>query len=130
MTSTGESSMTGQSPPLNPDPNTALLQVLHQLVQKNDDLNQAVVQSLTQSAHVQTQVQAAITAMRVAPAPAPAVPGAKLTVAEPDEYDGSYEKFDHFLASLEINFITRATAFPNDQTKIFYALSYMKKGVA
>ena len=57
--------MTGQSPLLNPqaDPNTALLQVLHQLIQNNDNLNQAVVQSLAQSTHIQTQVQAAIVAV-------------------------------------------------------------------
>ena len=63
------------------------------------------------------------------PAPALAAQGAKLTVAKPDEYDRSYDKFDHFLASLEINFITCATAFPNDLTKIFYVLLYMKKGL-
>ena len=62
-------------------------------------------------------------------APASAAPGAKLTVVELDEYGGSYKKFDHFLASNEINSITHATVFLNNQTKIFYALLHMKKGL-
>lgn len=114
--------------------NTTLIQLIQQLVQNNNDLTQAVVQSFQQSNQAQHQAYAALAAAHVpvhASAPsAPAVNPPKLTVAEPDEYDGSCEKFDHFLTSLDFNFLTRPSAFPTDQVKIYYALSYMKKGPA
>lgn len=95
----------------------ALLQLLAQLVQGQQDFGQVVAQVL---AH---------------PAPAPqvltTVPAQpKASIAEPDAYDRKYETFDTFMSQLFLLFSGKLMVYANDQMKIITTLSFMKKGFA
>lgn len=85
----------------------ALLQLLAQLVQGQQDFGQVVAQVLTT---------------------VPAQP--KASIAEPDAYDRKYETFDTFMSQLFLLFSGKLMVYANDQMKIITTLSFMKKGFA
>jgi Retrotransposon gag protein len=108
-------------PPFVPPPPQAPPQV--------DQLAHAIsllVQTL-QYQHAQAQARAQIVPPIAAPAPAPAYQGGRAKVREPDPFDGTATfKLRPFLVQCQLNFKDRPAAFPRDEQKVTYALSYLK----
>jgi Retrotransposon gag protein len=65
-----------------------------------------------------------------AQASTPAVSAHPPKAADPKIYGGDQKKADPFLCSLKLNIAIQPKSFPDDQTKILYALSYMQGGSA
>ncbi len=57
-------------------------------------------------------------------------PEKELKVAPPEQFDGSPEKLRAFLISLELVFGANPSTYKSDRRKIYFALSYMQKGIA
>ena len=78
----------------------ALLQLLTQLVQGQQDFGQVVTQVLTHPTPVSQTM-------------APILP--KASIAEPDAYDGKYETFDTFMSQLFLLFSGKPSVYANDK---------------
>jgi hypothetical protein len=70
------------------------------------------------------------TAQTPVAAPVVAARPVEQKVAVPDTFDGARAKAKTFLRQLFLNFEGRRAAFPDDQAKILFALSYMRGGTA
>ena len=122
--------MSGPTPTPTPTPTTS--------TQGQDELNQlcAQVAALTQKnqnwennykAEVEAMVAAAKERIMLEAA---SLKKQKVDVAKPDVFDGQESKLDAFLHQLQLVFWADPTAYASDDSRITYALSYMKQGRA
>jgi hypothetical protein len=65
-----------------------------------------------------------------APAPAPAPAGRPPKAADPEVFSGDRKKADTFLRAVALNIAIQPNSFPDDRTRILYALSWMQGGSA
>jgi hypothetical protein len=61
---------------------------------------------------------------------AEAAPAGALNVPTPNEYDGSPERYQTFIDQLDLCFMSTLSRFPDNKSKIVFALSLMTKGLA
>lgn len=114
-----------------------LVAFLHQQQQQTQTL-QAQVAALQQrlqdqQANAQTLATAIIQHMPapVVNLPPPAAPtSCPPKAADPEVFTGDQKKADPFLQAVSLNIAIQPNAFPDDRTRILYALSWMQGGSA
>lgn len=57
----------------------------------------------------------------------PTLSGKKVSIANPQHFDGDPRNFETFITSIDIVFMANPYTYMNDTTKIYYVLSYMTK---
>ena len=103
-------------PPLTPDQINSLwiqLQQANLIIEqlRNERAEIQPTEAVTQSTHVPHY---------------PSSVGREPKVNPPDQFFGEKEKMETFLAQLQLSFQLQSSCFPDDKTKILFAVSYMK----
>jgi len=109
---------------------------LHQQQQLSQALQAqvgALQQQLQDQANAQTLATAIVQNMPapIVNLPPPAPPASRPPkAADPEVFTGDRKKADPFLRAVSLNMAIQPNAFPNDRTRILYALSWMQGGSA
>ncbi|KAJ3500024.1 hypothetical protein NLJ89_g9976 [Agrocybe chaxingu] len=64
------------------------------------------------------------------PAPAPQPRSKKITVSAPPLFDGDPKNYDTFITAVRIIFNADPDSYHDERARVWYALSYMNKGIA
>lgn len=109
-------------------------QRIQELMAKIDGLEQQLVDQndhlITSAENLATRVAQSLPPP-VVHFPPPAAPTSRPPkAADPEVFSGDRKKADPFLRAVSLNIAIQPNAFPNDLTKILYALSWMQGGSA
>jgi hypothetical protein len=126
----------GYQPPHGPVPyppvSVATLTPMERAVLELTNSNQAtqnILQNMTQILGQLSLGSTTTAAPEVQPTP-PSLSVKKVSVANPQHFDGDPRNFETFMTSVDIVFMADPHTYSSDTTKIFYVLSYMTKKFA